>query len=79
MKPTSTQHLQFTDTANHPIVTLTTDGGCEPNPGFGRWAAILRMGTHSRESKSELDRIKGWLGFALIVDDQREADEPPNG
>jgi ribonuclease HI len=27
-----------------PRVTITTDGGCEPNPGAGAWAAILRHG-----------------------------------
>lgn len=25
-------------------VTITTDGGCNPNPGQGAWAAILRYG-----------------------------------
>lgn len=25
-------------------VTITTDGGCDPNPGQGAWAAILRYG-----------------------------------
>jgi len=25
-------------------ITITTDGGCEPNPGQGAWAAILRYG-----------------------------------
>ena len=27
-----------------PNVTITTDGGCDPNPGLGAWAAILRCG-----------------------------------
>lgn len=27
-----------------PKVTITTDGGCDPNPGLGAWAAILRYG-----------------------------------
>lgn len=26
-------------------VTITTDGGCDPNPGVGAWAAILRYGS----------------------------------
>ena len=30
-------------------VTLVTDGGCNPNPGRGGWAAILRCGKHSKE------------------------------
>lgn len=27
-----------------PLVTIFTDGSCEPNPGPGGWAAILRFG-----------------------------------
>ena len=30
-------------------VTLVTDGGCNPNPGRGGWAAILRCGKHMKE------------------------------
>ncbi|MGQ9493733.1 MAG: ribonuclease HI [Anaerolineae bacterium] len=29
-------------------VTIYTDGACEPNPGPGGWAAILRYGTHEK-------------------------------
>ncbi len=29
---------------NRPRVTIHTDGACEPNPGPGGWAAILRSG-----------------------------------
>lgn len=28
------------------VVTIYTDGACEPNPGPGGWAAILRDGTN---------------------------------
>jgi ribonuclease HI len=28
-----------------PHVTITTDGGCFPNPGRGAWAALLRYGS----------------------------------
>ena len=31
-----------------PRVTIYTDGGCEPNPGLGGWAAIL---IHEKQSK----------------------------
>jgi ribonuclease HI len=31
------------------IVTIYTDGGCDPNPGPGAWAAILRYGGHEKE------------------------------
>ncbi len=29
-------------------VTIYTDGACEPNPGPGGWAAILRSGGHEK-------------------------------
>lgn len=29
-------------------VTIYTDGGADPNPGIGGWAAILRSGAHER-------------------------------
>jgi ribonuclease HI len=31
------------------IVTIYTDGACDPNPGPGGWAAILRSGGHQKE------------------------------
>ena len=31
------------------LVTIHTDGGCEPNPGPGGWAAIIEMGGGVRE------------------------------
>jgi ribonuclease HI len=31
-----------------PRVTIYTDGACEPNPGPGGWAAILRDGTNEK-------------------------------
>ncbi|MFA7692371.1 MAG: ribonuclease HI [Candidatus Hydrogenedentes bacterium] len=30
-------------------ITIYTDGGCEPNPGVGGWAAILLFKGHERE------------------------------
>ncbi len=32
-----------------PLVVLTTDGGCKPNPGAGAWAFVLRFGTAYKE------------------------------
>lgn len=29
-------------------VTIYTDGGCDPNPGIGGWAAILKYGEHEK-------------------------------
>jgi len=31
-----------------PTVTIYTDGACEPNPGAGGWAAILRFGSREQ-------------------------------
>ena len=31
------------------LVTIHTDGGCEPNPGPGGWAAVLEMAGSIRE------------------------------
>jgi ribonuclease HI len=30
-------------------VTIYTDGGADPNPGIGGWAALLRFGDHEKE------------------------------
>jgi len=32
-------------------VVIYTDGGCDPNPGTGGWAAILLHGGHTKEIK----------------------------
>lgn len=31
-----------------PVVTIYTDGACEPNPGPGGWAALLRFKSHEK-------------------------------
>lgn len=31
------------------VVTMSTDGACEPNPGPGGWGAVLRYGDHELE------------------------------
>ena len=32
-----------------PLVTIYTDGACDPNPGPGGWAVLLRFGSHEKE------------------------------
>lgn len=32
-----------------PLVTIYSDGACEPNPGPGGWAALLRFGSIEKE------------------------------
>ncbi len=34
---------------HNPVVTIYTDGGCEPNPGTGGWGAVLLFEGHRRE------------------------------
>lgn len=35
--------------ADLPTVEIFTDGACDPNPGPGGWAALLRTGSHEKE------------------------------
>lgn len=32
-----------------PLVVIYTDGACDPNPGPGGWAALLRFNQHEKE------------------------------
>jgi ribonuclease HI len=44
--PPGAQQTTFSDPAfEHPLpaVTVYTDGGCDPNPGPGGWAAVIRL------------------------------------
>lgn len=34
--------------ADQPHVIIYTDGACDPNPGPGGWAALLRFGKHEK-------------------------------
>lgn len=34
-----------------PVVTIFTDGACDPNPGPGGWAALLQFGDHEKTLK----------------------------
>jgi ribonuclease HI len=52
----NTSHLQSPTAPGQPAfepensspVTIYTDGACEPNPGPGGWAALLRFGQHEK-------------------------------
>ena len=35
-------------TGSLPLVTIYTDGACDPNPGAGGWAALLRSGAQEK-------------------------------
>lgn len=41
---------------HRPKVTIYTDGGCQPNPGAGGWAALLLYGEHTRELSGGLSQ-----------------------
>lgn len=34
---------------SNPIVTIYTDGGCDPNPGRGGWAAVIQISGKTTE------------------------------
>jgi ribonuclease HI len=38
----------MSETSELTEVEIYTDGACDPNPGPGGWAAILRFGTHEK-------------------------------
>jgi ribonuclease HI len=38
----------MTEAFERPVVEIYTDGACDPNPGPGGWAAILRFGKHEK-------------------------------
>ena len=51
-----------------PTVTIYTDGGCDPNPGVGGWAAILRCGPHVKElSGSEADTTNNRMEMTAAI------------
>jgi ribonuclease HI len=53
-------------------VIITTDGACDPNPGPGGWAAILRCGAHVREiSGSEPTTTNNRMELRAIIEGLR--------
>lgn len=53
---------------NFPSVTIYTDGGCEPNPGRGGWAAILVSGGHIKEiSGAENDTTNNRMELTAAI------------
>lgn len=52
-----------------PSVTIYTDGGCHPNPGFGGWAAILRCGKAYKEiCGSEPDTTNNRMEMRAVIE-----------
>ena len=51
-----------------PIVTVYTDGGCDPNPGIGGWGAVLRFGEKCKElSGGELQSTNNRMELTAAV------------
>lgn len=58
-------------------VTITTDGACDPNPGPGGWAAILRCGNSAREIHgSDPQTTNNRMEMRAIVEGLRALKEP---
>lgn len=52
-----------------PKVSIYTDGGCEPNPGVGGWAAILSYKEHYRElSGGERDSTNNRMELTAAIE-----------
>ncbi len=51
-----------------PLVTIYTDGACDPNPGPGGWAALLRYNLHEKMlSGSEADTTNNRMELTAAV------------
>src|SRR5690348_4192338 len=58
-------------------VTITTDGACQPNPGRGGWAAILRFGSAIREiAGSDPRTTNNRMELRAIIEGVRALKEP---
>ena len=54
---------------NKPQVTIYTDGGCEPNPGIGGWAAVMLSGDHRKELfGGELDTTNNRMELRAAIE-----------
>ena len=58
----------MTSTVELPTVTITTDGGCVPNPGNGGWACVLRCRSTKKEMSGwERDTTNNRMEWVAIV------------
>lgn len=58
----------MTNPTELPNVTLTSDGGCYPNPGNGGWACVLRYGSAVKElSGSEPSTTNNRMEWLAII------------
>jgi ribonuclease HI len=55
--------------AKGPVVTIYTDGGADPNPGLGGWAAVLRFGEKEKElSGGEFDTTNNRMEMTAAIE-----------
>ncbi len=60
-----------------PLVTIYTDGACEPNPGPGGWAALLRLGKKVKElSGAEPETTNNRMELTAAIRALQELKEP---
>lgn len=60
-----------------PQVTIYTDGACDPNPGPGGWAALLRAGGHEKElSGGEAQTTNNRMELTAAVEALRALKKP---
>ena len=58
-------------------VTIYTDGACDPNPGPGGWAAILRFRSHTRElTGAEADTTNNRMELRAAVEALKALKQP---
>lgn len=58
-------------------VTIYTDGGCEPNPGVGGWAAVLLSGDRRKELYGgELDTTNNRMELRAAIEALKSLKRP---
>ena len=62
--------------ADTPVI-IYTDGGCDPNPGPGGWAALLRYGDHEQTlAGSEPDTTNNRMELTAAIEALRALKRP---
>ncbi len=64
-------------TGTLPQVTIYTDGACDPNPGPGGWAALLRSGAHEKVlTGSDPDTTNNRMELAAAIEAFKALKQP---
>ena len=60
-----------------PNVVIYTDGACDPNPGPGGWAALLRFGNREKElTGGEADTTNNRMELTAAIEALRSLNRP---